>query len=429
MVDVNDPGRIQQKLDRRWQQLEEADIDDRDRDAITAFIQDRRDRQDMARNTLTNDLSGTRCAAERGDFALVDADRSDLRRLFRTLARPTDQGGYGLDPDGGGMFNYKRALTEFYRFLDAEPEYGDYSWHDDIELPTMEAQGSSERDLMLTAQEVEDLKDGTRNPRDRALIALLADIGGRITLLLSLRVQDVHLESEQPYFVPNGELPDGLKHFSSRRVPILYSRAELRTYLHHDHPEPDVPSAPFWARRWKYDPETREECAVGGDRIRDMLKEAAERAGIDKPVEPRHFRRTAVTRMSNSDRLNPQEITQITGWTSNEMLDTYDYTDEDERNSGIHANLGFSDGTTGDDGESLQPVVCGNCREQISSSSHYCPNCGEPNTEDARATEAEIEDGAAEGRQSTDDPRKAVLYEKIAESTGMSVEAVEDILG
>lgn len=428
MVDVNDPGRIQQKLERRWQQLEKADIDERDREAITAFIQDRRDRQDMARNTLTNDLSGTRCAAERGDFSLVDADHADVRGLFRTLAKPKDQGGYGLDPDGSGLYNYKRSLTEFYRFLDAEPEYDSFEWHEEINLPKMRAQGSSDRDLMLTADEVEALKDGTRNPRDRALVSLLADIGGRITLLLSLRVQDVHLEDDQPYFTPNGSLPDGHKHFSSGRVPILYSRAELRTYFRHDHPEPEVAGAPFWAVRRGYDPENRAECAVGGDRIRDMLKEAASRAEIEKPVEPRHFRRTAVTRMSNSDRLNPQEITQITGWTSPSMLDTYDYTSEDERNAGIHSNLGFSDDSEGDE-ESLQPEVCGNCREQVSSSSHYCPNCGTAVTEDARATEEEIEAEATEGRQDTDDPRKAVLYQKLAEDVGIDAEAVEDILG
>lgn len=429
MVDVNDPGRIQQKLDRRWQQLEEADIDDRDRAAITAFIQDRRDRQDKARNTLTNDLSGTRCAAERAEFRLVEASHAEVRGLFRTLAKPNDQGGYGLDPDGSGMYNYKRSLTEFYRFLDAEPEYPAFEWHEDIELPKMRAKGSSERDLMLTVEEVESLKDCTRNPRDRAIISLLADIGGRITLLLSLRVGDVHLDDEQPYFTPNGTLPDGLKHFSSTRVPILYSRAELRTYLRHDHPEPGADDAPFWAVRRGYDPDNRESCAVGGDRIRDMLKAAADRAGIDKPVDPRHFRRTAVTRMSNSDRLNPQEIVQVTGWTSNEMLDTYDYTDEDERNSQIHSRLGFSDGAGDEDGDQLAPVVCGNCREQVASSSHYCPNCGEPASEEARATEDEIESDAVKGRQTTDDPKKAVLYQKLAESTGMSVAAIEDILG
>lgn len=429
MVNVNDPGRIQQKLDRQWQKLEDADIDERDREAITAFVQDRRDRQDVSRNTRINDLSGTRCAAERADFLLVEADHADVRRLFRTLAKPKAQDGYGLDPDGSGMYNYKRALTCFYQFLDAEPEYGTFSWHDEIELPKMEAKGSSERDLMLTATEVEKLKDGTRNPRDRAIVALLADVGGRITLLLSLRVGDVHLEGDAPYFKPNSDLPDGLKKFASERIPILYSRADLRVYLNQHHPEPDVDAAPFWALERGYDPENRQECAVGGDRIRDMLRAAADRAGIDKPVEPRHFRRTAVTRMSNSDRLNPQEITQITGWNSNEMLDTYDYTDEDERNAEIHHRLGFSDDPGADDGDSLSPVVCGNCREQVASSAHYCPNCGDAVTEEARATVKEIEAEAEAGRNETDDPRKAILYQKIAEGTGMSPEAVEDILG
>ena len=415
MVDVNDPSRIQQKLDRRWEQLEESDIPEIDKRTIRTFVEDRRDRQDMSRSTLTNDLSGLRCAAERGNFRLVDGEHADVKELFRTLARPMDRGGYGLDPDGSGMFNYKRSLTKFYEFLDAEPEYGEFPFYEDIELPTIETAGASERELMLTAEEVEALKDAANSPRDRALISLFADIGGRITLILSLRVGDVHLDGDEPYFTPNGELPDGLKHFDSDRVPILYSRAELRTFHRHHHPEPEIDEAPFWPVRKGYDPAAREDCAVGADSVRDRLKECADRADIEKPVEPHHFRRTATTRMSNSDRLNPQEIVQITGWTSQDMLEVYDYTEESERNSQIHSELGFSDGPDETEESALMPTVCGNCREQLSSSYHFCPNCGEAVGEEARATVQEGKEDAREHREAADDTEKAVVYQRLAD--------------
>jgi integrase len=429
MVDVNDPSRIQQKLDRRWTQLENSNIDDRDRGAIRAFVEDRRNREAVSRTTRTSDLSGLRCASERATVPLVDMNHGDLRELFRTLARPRDQGGYGLDPDGSGMFNYKRALTLFFEFLDTEPNYQDYPFHDAITLPDMDTEGASMRELMLTAGEVESLKDAAANPRDRALIALFADIGGRITLILSLRVGDMHLDGDEPYFTPNEGLPDGLKKFDSGRVPILYSRAELRTYHRHHHPEPDTAEAPFWPIQRDYDPDRRSDCAVGASSIRDRLRDSAERAGIDKPVEPHHFRRTATTRMSNSDRLNPQEIVQITGWTSSDMLEAYDYTAEDERASQIHAALGFSDGPDPEDGgDSLVPTVCGNCREQLASSYAFCPTCGEPVGEAARAEVAETVGAVKAEQTEVGDAGKAFVYQQIAEKIGATPDVVREVL-
>lgn len=97
MVDVNDPSGLGHKLKRRWEQLEDADIDDRDRSAIEAFVKYRRDVEDRARSTRTSDLSTLRCASERAETPLVDMAFSDVRRLLNVLVTPRDEGGYGLD--------------------------------------------------------------------------------------------------------------------------------------------------------------------------------------------------------------------------------------------------------------------------------------------------------------------------------------------
>jgi len=407
MVDVNEPTRLQQKLDRRWEQLEEADIDDRDREAIRAFVEYRRDVEDRARSTLTNDLSQLRCASVRADTWLVDMSFGDVRRLLSTLVTPKPEG-YGLDPDGTGMYGYKRALRVFFRFLDESEDYGDYPWHEDVELPTLEMSGAGSRDEMLSGEEIEALKDAANRPRDRALIALLADIGGRIGMTLSLRRKDMHLDGDEPFFEPNTEVVDGLKDLGSSQIPVLYSRSEVRTYLRQHHPDKGNPNAPVWAIAKGYDYENPQQCAVSGDRVRDMLEECAARADIDKPVNPHNFRRTGATRMSNSDRLTPQEIIQILGWSDDRPLEAYDQTTESERNSAIHEALGFSDGETTGEGDDLafEMIVCGNCRAEIEASSQYCPNCGEATTEDARATTEEAEDDVVDDAIDETDPDK-----------------------
>lgn len=383
MVDVNDPTGIGKKLRQQWELLDDADIDDADRSAIESFVTWRRG-EDIARGTRRLDLIYLRLAAERSDVSLLEMRLGDLERLFRELVTPEAENGYGHDPDDNTMYQYRRVSTLFYRYLDKREHYPAFPWHSEISIPKVEIEGAARRDEMLTGEDLEELKQGTNHPRDRALVAFLADIAGRIGLALSLRVGDVHVEGDEPYFTPNREMPDGLKKLSSSEIPIMHSRADLRVYLAEYHPEPDVDRAPLWPVLGnRYDPEHRRQCALGDRRCREMLEEAAERVGLEKPVNPHNFRRTAATRLSNSDRLTPQEIAQITGWSSEtltEMLDAYDYTSEKERNSQIHQQLGLSDGSSdvGRDIAELElaPVRCGNCRTTFPDNARFCPNCG-----------------------------------------------------
>ncbi|MFB6219472.1 MAG: tyrosine-type recombinase/integrase [Halobacteriaceae archaeon] len=394
MADVNDPSNLGGKLQRRWEQLKEADIDDRDRDAISAFVNHRREMEEVARSTRTNDLSTLRCASERADAPLVDIDIRDVRELLRILATPRDEGGYGLDPDGTGMFGYKRALKLFFEFLDAEPGYGDYPFYDRIKMPDLDFQGAADEDEMLSQHEVEDLKDAANHQRDRALVAVLADTGMRATMLLSLRVRDVTIGDDTVTYRPNTDVVDGLKNVAAKERPLLHSQAELRAWLTTRHPDRGTPNAPLWPVVRGYDPDNPTTCALSDDRLRDMLAECADRAGIDKPVEPHNFRRVALTRMSNSDRFTPQEIVHLTGWADTRMLDVYDYTSDEERNATILDAAGFD--APDEDEKPAEPRPCENCRTMLGPAQRYCPQCGEPATPAAKAAEETVIDDGLE---------------------------------
>lgn len=409
MANVNDTNNTTGKLERQWQLLREANIDDRDRSAIRDFVRIQRESiENRKPNTLKTDLSNLRNAADRSDGPLVEMDRVEYRDLIGTLTAPKEAGGYGLNSNGSGMYGYKRALRLFLEWLNNEPDYGAYEFWEDIDLPSQGIERVDE-DEVLTEEEVEELKNAALNARDKALIEFLADTAARISLASQLRVGDVYdIETDKPYYKPN---PDGMGHKDApqKRYPILYSRAELRSYLNRHH-EDTRPKAPLWHVLRGYDPGHPEEGAMSGDRIRDMLRECKRRAGIEKPVNPHNFRHTALTRLSKSG-YTPQEIQHIAGWADDRMLEAYDHTTDIERNEQMGVRAGFIDETETNSGPAA-PKPCGNCREQLKPQARFCPNCGAPTTERAQR-EAENQDDR--------------LFESAKEAHGEAAEAVLEL--
>jgi integrase/recombinase XerD len=409
MADVNDIGNIGGKLRNELARIRsedgyDADLTDDERDAVLNFFQHRRVNDDAAKNTLINDLGNLRRTAEyikdpsEAD-GFVDADDllsltlDDLNGFFVYLLDER-----GIEPEGTGIYNYKRALRLFLRYLHENPEYDEYPFWD-ITLPDTGVERTRENveelDL-LTEDEITALKDAAKQhntaARDRALIDFLADTGGRITLVLQLRVGDIQgLNTDYPEYTPNEEAVTGHKTIDEGdELPIMHSRAELRSWVNRHHIDPRD-EAPLWHVDVRhYDRDNPQEGAVSGDRVRDMLKTCARRAGIDEDrVKPHMFRHVTMTRLSRSERLTPQEICHIAGWSDDRMLDVYDHTSDSERNRNIQSAMGYSDAPAdADDDRRVEPQECGNCRSEVSPNAEFCPSCGSAVSQGAVASQA-----------------------------------------
>ena len=85
---------------------------------------------------------------------------------------------------------------------------------------------------MLTVSEVNLLIEKAQNPRDKALFALLNDVGPRIGEILRLRIKDVHFDDYGAYIV----FPDGKT--GARRVRLMLSIHYLKNWIE-NHPKPD----------------------------------------------------------------------------------------------------------------------------------------------------------------------------------------------
>ncbi|OYR82754.1 hypothetical protein DJ84_09675 [Halorubrum ezzemoulense] len=335
MADVNDTNSTRAKFEREQELLEDADIDEDDRRAIREFVTHRRQMEDKSLNTLISDIGNLRRAAERAETPLLEMDIGDARAFVGLLAAPKKSGGYGLDPDGSGMFGYKRVLRVFFQWLDEEPHYGEYDFGERISLPDRNTKEETiSKDDLLNEDEIEQLKRACMNNRDPVLIDFLADVGARVSLATSLRVGDIDgLNTPRPTFSPNTDALS-LKGVRDVSYPILYSRAELREWVNRNHPDHTGPNgrahdeAPLFPVVEHYDPDDREMMAAHTSTVRKSMKRAADRAGLDvERVHPHHFRHVFMTRISDSE-LNDRDIEHMSMLVDDRMRmrDRYDHT-------------------------------------------------------------------------------------------------------
>lgn len=410
MADVNDAGNLAKKLARQLELLEEADIDERDRDAIRAFYSHRRARGNET-TTLTADLSTLRCASERADVALVDMSKTDVDDLLTSLATPKDEGGYGLQPNGSGIFGYCRGCRVFFRWLDERDDYGAFPFADEIDLPKQQFSPPSE-DELLSPTDVQALKNaagrGGMNVRDRALIAFLAD-GPRVTLAAQLRVGDVNVyDPTDPYWRPNedaiGQKGLGDDDDDADIRPFLWSTHEVRMWLSHGHPDPDNPAAPLWTRQ-QYDPENPREGALSPDGIRSMLERNAELAGVEKAVNPHSFRHAAITR-ARREEVDVEHLRVVAGWADLRPAKAYDHVTDAERNASVRGQLGLSTPEVDEDTE--PPLTdCWSCGRDVERDARYCSGCGHVQDQAARLAANHGQDAVREGlSEDPEDPTR-----------------------
>jgi integrase len=430
MANVNDTSRVSSRLENQWELLEAADINERDRAAIRAFCEYRRDVDDLKPSSLISNLSPLRLGAERANVPLVDMGEREFVSFVDLLKTPKDEGGYGLDP-ATGTRRYKYPLRVLFGWMDERDAYGDYPFYEDITLADTMGE-SVDRDHTLSRAEVLALKRGAKYPRDKALIGFLADTGGRKTLVLNLRVGDIKdLDEEVPAYVPNTE---GIaqKDVPIQKYPILHARAEIRTYLNRHHVDADTPEAPLWHVLRGYDHDDPQAGALSSSTLDHALEQARQNASMEIATERVHahnFRHFRFTEFDRSGEYNDSEMQYAGGWNSREMVDHYTHTSDEERIATFNAKAGF--GELEESAVDVDPetvTICGNCRRELYSEERFCPGCGAPQVPEAGDRIERVRDGTRERTVTEDDQTKRSALVKLAEAADLEPAEVETLL-
>ena len=218
------------------------------------------------------------------------------------------------------------------------------------------------RNDLLTPAEVDALLMGCLNPRDKAMIAMLWEMGSRISEIGNLRI--CHLTKvEYGYEV-------ALDGKTGKRTPLIVSSTpDVTMWLHH-HPFQSDPQSPLWVH---YD-YAREPLQLRHSSIRSLLRRLLQRTGIRKRVYPHLFRHSRATFMVASGAMNEQQAKQYFGWAPNSsMLGIYAHLMTQDTNAAV---LRLNNLVPPTMPQSQTTRSCLSCHEMNPIEGKHCMRCG-----------------------------------------------------
>lgn len=218
------------------------------------------------------------------------------------------------------------------------------------------------RSELLTPAEIERLLSVAPNTRDRALIKLLWETGGRISEIGNLQLK--HITKHQFGYTLD------LKGKTGQRCPLIVSSAPYLTQWLSLHPFPSHPDNPLWV----YNQQTTKPKPVRYQALRQRLITYLKRAKIEKHIYPHLFRHSRATYCVATGLMNEQQAKTYFGWSpSSNMLAIYAHLTSDDANHALlrENNLAPPTATQG----TPAPRTCSRCTHLNPTSAPYCLNC------------------------------------------------------
>ncbi len=155
----------------------------------------------------------------------------------------------------------------------------------------------------LNSKDIETILGAIDNPRDKLLVSLLWETGGRISEIYDLSLKDIEEQKDIKYIILNGMT-------GKRKIPIFKSISLLENWLS-EHPKKKNPNSSLWIN-----PDGEK---ITYNQIRKIIQTATDEAGIQKITNPQHFRRSRAAYLSKI--LSQKQVRNWFGWTEESNLD------------------------------------------------------------------------------------------------------------
>lgn len=324
-----------------------------------------------------------------GGQPLDELDRGDVKNLIQWV--------HDRDLAESTVETYKEITVLFWVWLH------DADNRDDVEqVAWIETNGTTSNNTLpkdlLTRDDVDAQIDAAKNPRDKALISMLYETGARIGELIDLTVGDIEDRKHGKKVVIEGKT-------GARRLPLVRSVPHINDWLNkHPNPEKD---APLWCKIQQGDADE----PLGYRYIREkILKKNMERAGIDKPSNPHHYRHSRASHLATE--LKEAQLCEWFGWVQGSdvparyvHLSGRDIDDAYDRMHDLYEPE--------EDEQEPDVVECDRCRELNQPDAAFCMRCGFAlDQETAAELEEQVEDDVKLDYRDTD-PEDTDTQEKI----------------
>lgn len=234
--DVDDVHSTHTGLIRAMERLRGADISQGNKDILENFVIACR-LEGLAKNTVIWYANyGTRMVQRLQDIGFTGTiDQVDQAIFHRLLLYLEDE----REMSQSSLRNYKKLVKKFFGWsCEGEPP----KWVQNIKLKTIDT--PVQPSDLLTQEEFDKLMGTCKHPRDKALIAVLADSGMRVGALASCRIK--HAEFNQYgaiLYISQTSLSK--KTTAAKGIPLTWSTGYLNQWLS-VHPLREDSEAPLW---------------------------------------------------------------------------------------------------------------------------------------------------------------------------------------
>jgi Site-specific recombinase XerC len=359
MVELEDIHGTSHDLKRAYARLDNSEISEENKQLLKRFLISLR-RENLRKTTLVNNLNlGTRLCQrliELGiDKPITELTQDDFDTF---LIYMEDE--HGIKK--GGIKVYIIFLKKFLKWALDEPP----KWIRELKVPHLEHRiqpadlpDKGEFDIILNT---------LTHPRDKALIALLADGGFRIGGLLSCNIRSVEFGKYGAVIYLN---PEGTnKTTGAKGIPLTWSTGYLNQWLA-VHPYKDDPEAPLFVELFFHQKVGKYE-AWSYNAAYNMLRRLNEKTGIKKHLHPHLFRHKAVTDWT-LDGLTEQQICHRAGWTpaSKQMINVYGNFTDAEMNDRVWEHYGLKT----EDKRQVTLKKCPRCGNVLRQDDRFCSQC------------------------------------------------------
>lgn len=280
-----------------------------------------------------------------------DASEQEIRRVVAIIE--------GMDRAPATKQIMKIALKKFYRWLNGDEELPKkVKW---IKTRIKQSEQKLPEDL-LTFEEVQHLISETANPRDRAFIACLYESGCRIGEIAGIRIKDVSFDKYGARVQVTGKT-------GARQVRLIYGINFLEGWLA-VHPRRQDPNAFVW---FSLTGSHRGEL-MNYASLRKLIRDAAERAGIKKRVNPHSFRHARSTQLARMG-LSESQLDASQGWVQGSgMPKIYLHLSGKDSDDAILSAYGLVEKK---DAEVVK-LQCVRCKKENALQNKFCVDCGLP---------------------------------------------------